>query len=150
MCDRVLNLPLSFGNTLSDSEALNLSLPPSDAEILFALNSMKAFKAPRPDRLHACFFQRFWMVVGESVKVKVKRIFQTKKIPPQLNKTLIALIPKQLGPESISHFRPISLCNTIYKIVSKILVLKMKHLMPNLIFPSQTTFVAGRRGTDNI
>lgn len=55
------------------------------------------------------------MVVEEFVKLEVKRIFQTKKkkIPPQLNKTFIALIPKKLGPESINYFRPISLCNTL-------------------------------------
>ena len=45
LCDRILHSPLPFGNTLSNSEALKLSLLPSDAEILFALNSMKAFKS---------------------------------------------------------------------------------------------------------
>ena len=85
------------------------------------------------------------MVVGESVKHEVKQIFRLKRISTQLNKPIIALIPKQLGPETINHFRPISLCNTIYKIVSKILVLRMKHLMPTLISPTQTAFVSGRR-----
>ena len=73
------------------------------------------------------------MVVGESVRFEVKKIFRTKNIPKNLNKTLIALIPKQLGPESINHYRPISLCNTIYKIVTKILVNRLKHLMPTLV-----------------
>nr|POE78860.1 transposon tx1 uncharacterized 149 kda protein [Quercus suber] len=116
-CERTFQNPFLFENSLSDSEAFNLTLPPSDAEILFALNSMKAFKAPGPDGLHAGFFQRFWLVVGDSVKMEVKRIFQTKKVPQCLNRTLIALIPKNLGPETISHFRPISLCNTLYKVV---------------------------------
>ena len=114
-------------NKLFESEAANLTLAPTDAEILFALNSIKAFKAPGPDGLHVGFFQRFWMVVGESVKHEVKQIFRLKRIPPYLNNAIIALIPKQLGPETINHFRPISLCNTIYKIVSKILVLRTKH-----------------------
>lgn len=56
LCERNFQNPLPFENSLLDSEALNLSLPPSDAEILFALNSMKAFKAPGPDGLHAGFF----------------------------------------------------------------------------------------------
>lgn len=56
LCDRILHSPLTFGNTLLDSEAFNLSLPPSNVEILFSLNSMKAFKAPGPDRLHVGFF----------------------------------------------------------------------------------------------
>ena len=71
-------------------------------------------------------------------------------MPPLLNETLIALIPKQLGLESLSHYRSISLYNTIYKIVTKILALRMKHLMPNQVSPSQTAFVAGRRGIDNV
>lgn len=90
------------------------------------------------------------MVVGDLVKLEVKRIFQGKRMPHLLNKILIALIPKQLGPESLSHYRPISLYNTVYKIVTKILVLRMKHPMPNLVSPSQTAFVAGRRGIDNV
>ena len=56
LCDRILHSPLPLGNTLSDFEAFNLSLPPSDAEILFALNSTKAFKAPGLDGFYAGFF----------------------------------------------------------------------------------------------
>ena len=48
-----------WGHCLSELEARNLFASPSDAEILFALKSIKAFKAPRPDGLHVIFFQRF-------------------------------------------------------------------------------------------
>ena len=135
---------------MSASEACNLAISPSNAEILFALKSMKAFKALGQDGLHAGFFQRFWLIVGESVKFEIKKKNSTKKIPELLNKTLIALIPKILSPKTISHFRPISLCNTIYKIVTKILVNRLKHLMPTLVSPSQIAFVLGRKGTDNV
>jgi hypothetical protein len=67
-----------------------------------------------------------------------------------LNQTLITLIPKQKDPETFNHYRPISLCNTVYKIVSKILVLKIKPFLPALVSPLQTAFVAGRRGLDNV
>ena len=56
------------------------------------------------------------------MKKEVKEVFLSQKVPEYLNQTLIALIPKQIGPESISHFRPITLCSTVYKIVSKIVV----------------------------
>ena len=45
-----------WGNCLSKSVAQNLVATPTDAEIFFALKSMKAFKAPGPDGLHAGFF----------------------------------------------------------------------------------------------
>ena len=94
----------------------------TDEEISIAIWSLKAFKAPGPDGLHVGFFQRFWHIVGGSVKEEVKQVFRDRKIPEYLNKTNIVLIPKKQGPESISNFRPISLCNSVYKIISKILV----------------------------
>lgn len=88
--------------------------------------------------------------MGDLVKREVKEIFTNQKVPEYLNQTLIALLPKQIGPELVSHYRPISLCNTIYKIVSKILVLRLKPLLPSLILPMQLAFLAGRRGSDNV
>ena len=111
---------------------------------------MKPFKAPGIDGFHAGFFQRLWLLVGDSVKREVKEIFATQKIPAYLNQTLIALIPKQIGPELVSHYRPISLCTTIYKTVTKILVHRLKPLLPSLISPMQSAFLAGRRGSNNV
>ena len=116
MCHKAPSQIPIWGNCLSKSEAQNLATDPTDAKKNFALKTMKAFKAPGPDGLHAGFFQRFWTVVGESIKFEVTKNFRTKIILEHLNKTLTALIPKQLGPESINHYRPISLCNTIYKL----------------------------------
>ena len=72
-------------------------------------------------------------------------IFSSQHVPKYLNQTLIVLIPKQSGPETVSHFRPISLCNTVYKIVTKILVQRLRPLLPSLISPMQVAFLAGRR-----
>ena len=46
-----------------------------DSEIFYALKTLKPYKTPGPNRLHAGFFQRFWLIVGNSVKAKVKSIF---------------------------------------------------------------------------
>ena len=85
-------------------------------------------------------------MVGNSVKNEVKSIFANQRVPEYLNQTLVTLIPKQLGPEKVSQYRPISLCNTIYKIVSKILVQRIRPLLPNFISPMQAAFLEGRRG----
>ena len=58
------------------------------------------------------------------------------------------LIPKTHGPESIGSYR-LSLCNSVYKIVSKILVGRIRPLLDQLISPCQAAFVPGRRGVDN-
>ena len=122
----------------------------SDEEIRDALWSLKAFKALGPDGPHAGFFQYFWHDVQASVCQEVKKAFTFGSIPAFLNTTLITLIPKCNNPESLANFRPISLCNSVYKIISKALVAKIRHLLNNLISPIQTAFVPGRRGVDNV
>ena len=66
----------------------------SEEEIKSALWSLKAFKAPEPDGLHAGFFHRFWLIVGKSVVDVVKKVFEDKVVPDYLNRTLIILIQK--------------------------------------------------------
>ena len=140
----------SWGAILSTEDSTALARPLIDVEIFEALHSMKPFKAPSPDGLYAVFFQKFWEVVGTLVKHAIHDIFSSGIMPMDLNQTLITLIPKQKDPETFNHYRPISLCNTVYKIVTKILVLKIKPFLPTLVSPLQTAFVTGRRGLDNV
>ena len=63
---------------------------------------MKPFKVPEVDGLHAGFFERFWLIDGDSVRKEVKNIFSYQQVQEYLNQTLIALIPKQSGPETVS------------------------------------------------
>lgn len=56
----------------------------------------------------------------------------------------IQLIPKVVGPRLISQFRPISLCNTIYKMVTKILVDRLRPILTKIISPCQVSFLQGR------
>lgn len=90
------------------------------------------------------------MNVGESVKEEVKGIFSSCCMPPYLNQTLVVLIPKINDPESIGHYRHISRCNTVYKIVTKILVLPLKMVIASLVSLVQTTFFGGSKGIDNV
>jgi hypothetical protein len=135
---------------LSDLEAQTLDAPLSIEKIKSSLWSLKPFKAPGPDELHLRFFQRCWHIVSDSVVKEVSQIFNYGKMPHYLNQTLISLIPKCPGPESLTQFRPISLCNTIYKIVTKAIVARIRPLLSNLISPFQAAFVPGRRGIDNV
>lgn len=70
-------------------------------------------------------------------------------MPKQLNHTLIILIPKQANPTMITHYRPISLCNVVYKIITKIMVGQLRRVMVKLISFSQAAFVPGRSLQEN-
>ena len=120
------NLEIEWAIAFSEEDSCKLSVIPLNTEILKALSSLKPYKAPRVDGLHAGFFQHFWHILGSSVIDEILTIFATKRIPSYLNHTLVTLIPKRNGPEVLGHFRPISLYTAIYKIVSKIIVNRIR------------------------
>lgn len=80
---------------------------------------------------------------------EVVDVFPKLRVPEYMNKTHIVLIPKIQGPEVIGNYRPISLCNTIYKIITKVIVARVRPLLDKLISPCQAAFIPGRRGVDN-
>lgn len=67
-----------------------------------------------------------------------------------VNQTDICLIPKKHHPQNVNHFRPISLCNVIYKTVSKVLVERLKASIQNLVSPFQSGFALGRNIHENV
>ena len=82
---------------------------------------MKPLKAPGIDGVHAFFFQKNWSVVGDSICQLVQIFFDGSGIYEAICHTSIVLISKQEKPESFKRFRSISLCNTIYKIITKVI-----------------------------
>uniref|UniRef100_A0A8R7V269 Reverse transcriptase domain-containing protein n=1 Tax=Triticum urartu TaxID=4572 RepID=A0A8R7V269_TRIUA len=120
-----------------------------EKEISDALFQIGPLKAPGPDGFHARFYQRNWGVLKIEVVSAVKRFFVEGTMPEGLNDTVIVLIPKGNDPKNIKDFRPISLCNVIYKVISKCLVNRLRPLLDELISETQSAFIPGRMITDN-
>lgn len=127
-----------------------LNLPIFDLEIKLAVDSMGDMKAPGPDGLNGLFFQKNWDIIGRVVCTAVKDFFDNGQLPTELNETVVTLIPKVPMPECLNQLRPISCCNYIYKVISKIFVLRLKRFMRGLISHNQSAFVGGRLIQDNL
>jgi hypothetical protein len=118
-------------------------------EVKKALFNIGDLKAPGPDGLHAVIYKRLWHVIGEDLTDEVLLAINTRHVPEGWNDTTIVLIPKVKNPEHISQFRPISLCNVVYKVISKLLAARLKISHPEIISPMQNAFVPGRLISDN-
>ena len=76
--------------------------------------------------MNAFFFQKLWQVVVDNVVTVVLDYLNSGIMILGINHSNIVLIPKVKTLEKISDFRPISLCNVIYKIISKVLANRLK------------------------
>ncbi|XP_059066322.1 uncharacterized protein LOC131857643 [Cryptomeria japonica] len=129
---------------ITDAQNQSLMKPIQFEEVRKAVFSMEGDKAPGPDGFSTFFFQTFWEVVGFEVWEVVEESQNRVSVAKEFNCTLIALIPKVEHPVSFSEFRPISLCNTIYKIISKVMANRLKPLLSLIILEEQSGFVPGR------
>jgi hypothetical protein len=134
---------------IMDDMNSNLCAPFSDKEISDALFQIGPLKAPGPDGFPACFLQRNWDLFKADVILVVQKFFSDGVMPEGVNDTTIVLIPKKDDPAELKDFRPISLCNVIFKVVSKCLVNRLRPLLQDIIAPMQSAFILGRLITDN-
>ncbi|XP_026438542.1 uncharacterized protein LOC113337068 [Papaver somniferum] len=121
----------------------------SHQEIHDTVKSTENWSAPGPKGFQEGFYKIQWSIIGEDICQMIKRFFETKHIPKQINKTYISLIPKKKKSLYAADDRPIGLCNTSYKIISKIIVNRLKPLMEKIISPYQVAYVSGRLISDN-
>ena len=119
-------------------------------EVESALKQMAPLKAPGPDGMPPLFYQNFWNLVGSDVTTSILYYLNLGSLPTPLNHTFITLIPKTKNKERVTEFRPISLCNVLYKIFSKVLANRLKRVLPHLISEHQSAFIKGHLITDNI
>ena len=121
-----------------------------EEEVLSAMKQMAPLKAPGPDGMPSLFYQHFWSTVDKDVITLVLSRLNSGTLPHPLNHTFVTLIPKTKNPEYVHQFRPISLCNVLYKILSKLLANCLKTLLPMIITEHQSAFTKDRLISDNI
>jgi len=86
--------------------------------------------------------EEVWKLVEESCS--------SGKVLPTLNATFLTLIPKEESVTNARKFKPLSLCNVIYKIISKVIALRLKPILPFIISKEQSVYVEGRQIMDSV
>jgi hypothetical protein len=111
------------------------------AEILSTLKGFSALKSPRPNGWIVEFFLAFFDLVGNETLEMVEETRRKGRVNGALNATFLALIPKSNKPESFGGYRPIALCNLVYKIMSKIIATRIKSCLSFGISKEQFRFL---------
>jgi hypothetical protein len=122
----------------------------TEGEVEYALKQMGPLKAPGPDGMAPIFYQQYWHIVGKDINASILACLKDGSLLKKINHTHLCLIPKVQNLESVKDFRPISLCNVVYKIIAKVLANRLKKILPQIISESQSAFVPGRLISDNI
>ena len=128
----------------------DLAHPYMSDEVDVAIKEMAPLKALGLDGMPPFFYQTYWSDVGLDVHQAVLSSINSSAILKSINHTFITLIPKVNNPKKVSNFWPISLCNMIYKIVSKVTANRLKPLLNSISSKTQSAFTANKLITDNI
>jgi len=126
-----------------------LSAPFSSSEIVEALFSMDRNSSPGPDGFGPSFYRAFWPALCGAVEHLCADFHNGTLHLDGLNRALLVLIPKKDGARTADAFRPISLQNCPMKLFSKMMVNRLKPVIPSIIDPDQTGFVHGRSISEN-
>ena len=127
-----------------------LGKPYTSEEVGEAIRQMAPLKALGLAGMPLLFYQTYWTNVGMDVTQAVLSSLNSGSILKSIYHTFITLIPKVQNSEKVTDFRPISLCNVIYKIISKVLANRLKPMLHSIISEMQSVFIANRLITDNI
>lgn len=122
----------------------------TEKEVKQVLWQIDGEKAPCPDGYGSNFFKDSWDIIIKDLEEGVLEFFKSRKMLKVINNTIITVIPKSSHAEAVGDYRPIVCCNTVYKVISKMLCNRLKVILPSIISENQSAFVAGRTIMQNI
>lgn len=108
---------------------------PSSVEIFGSLNSMPSNMAPSLDGMTMYFFSLLLGHCRRGCGSSGASFFIFGLMQSEINQTNLVLIPKVDAPYTLAQFRPISLCNVVYKLITKIMADRLKSILPRLVSP---------------
>ncbi|XP_071698919.1 uncharacterized protein [Rutidosis leptorrhynchoides] len=133
---------------LKNEEAVGLEEKFSDEKIWEAIHECASNKAPGPDGFNMRFFKKFWAIIRDDLVQAINWFWLTGEISEGCNSSFITLIPKKKDPVNLNEYRPISLIRSYYKIIAKLLSIRIPKVIPSLVGFEQSAFIRGRNIMD--
>ena len=137
---------------LTNEEKIDLDTPLSLLELERSLKSLNKESAPGSDGLSPLFYLKFWDSLKTPLFKSINRSLDQKLLSLSQRRAILTLLPKSndMDLKHISAWRPISLTNTDYKIISKAFAMRMQSVIGKLINENQVGYVKGRNINDHI
>eukprot|EP00253_Pinus_taeda_P031123 PITA_31123 len=141
----IINIVGHFPKFLNEDESEALFDPVTPRELESTLKWFKREKSPGLDGWTIEFYITFYDLLSNDLLRVVEECKVSGSLYNAVNSTFIALIPKSDSPSSFDDYRPISLCNVLYKIISKIIANRLRPILSRNIAPQQFAFLKHRQ-----
>ncbi|XP_026419826.1 uncharacterized protein LOC113315790 [Papaver somniferum] len=117
---------------------------PSEEDIRNAVFDLNQDSAPGPDGFTGIFYRFAWEVIKTDLVTAVQYCWENNFIPSGMNSNFLVLIPKVHGAKNAKQFRPIGLSNFCFKVITKIVTMRISQYLPKIISPQQCAFIKNR------
>ncbi|KAK1263132.1 hypothetical protein QJS04_geneDACA016228 [Acorus gramineus] len=150
LLNRDTGTPMKFPSAVTQSQNAKLIDTITSEEVKTSSLQPEVTQFPWLGWLPCALFQRFWPLIHHDLIQAVHHFFKHGHLLKQISHSFIALVPKSASTESLDGYRPISLCNTLYKILTKIMASRLQEVLPQTVNVNQPTFIKGRSIHHNI
>jgi hypothetical protein len=130
--------------TLEDGDNLLLTAPFSTEEVKEAIWSSDGNKCPGPAGFNFNILKACWEIIKGDVMDFFSEFHSNATLPKAFTASFLTLVPKKDHPQALSDYRPICLVSSLYKILSKVLAARLKHVLGKLISKVQSAFLPNR------
>ena len=139
-----------FENTLSKDNAEICDGQLSLIEITKAIFDMKHNKSPGLSGITVEFYQSFWNKIKYLVLNSINEGYIKGELSQLQKQGVISLLYKKGNPENLENWRPISLLNTDYKIITRVLATRLQNILPKIISMDQQGYLKNRNRYDRV
>jgi len=146
----IKEVTINIPKLVSREDNFNLNRPITEEEVSEVLKDIHNGKAPGSDGFNVEFFKAYWNIVKYDILNVAEDSRKYKTILKALNTSFISMIPKQDTTQIVDKYRPIALCNVVYKIISKVVANRLKPLLRSLVSGEKSDYMEGRQVLNNI